>query len=194
MNITWEDRKTRGKIDDEHLSEKPVFSFTYAWFLVNDETAQYVESHDIGVYNKDLPDDHKQEIINFYNNYQPPVVVPHVTTLPEKIESKSLEIKTKAETERNEGFTSSALGTEHEYGSTLEDRINLIGANQSGQPTDYNVKESGQRKRKSHNPAQLNQVLSDGFAKLQTINSKESTLLDQIESATTIEELDLINW
>jgi len=121
-------------------------------------------------------------------------VVNKFDTLEEMKSAKTQSIKRSADVERNAGFNSSALGTVHEYGSTLEDRINLIGANQSNQPTKYNAKENGKRVRKSHNAAQMQQVLADGFAAIQTINYKESSLLDAINAAATIEELDAIVW
>ena len=111
-----------------------------------------------------------------------------------KAEEKREQIQKAAEAERNAGFTSDALGTVHEYGSTLEDRINLIGASQAGQPTKYNAKENGQRVRKQHTPAQMNQVLADGFIAMQAIKDKEDLLLNQIDATTTVEELDAIVW
>lgn len=109
-------------------------------------------------------------------------------------QNKASEIRSAAEVERDNGFTSSALGTAHVYGSTLEDRINLIGAAQAGQPTKYNATENGQRVRKQHTPAQMQTVLADGFATIQTINDKESGLLDQIDAVTTRAELNLVVW
>lgn len=73
MNITWEDRKNRGTIDGASLPEKPVFSFEYAWFLVTDETAQYVESHELGVYNQDMTAEMRQEVVEYYNAWAAPI-------------------------------------------------------------------------------------------------------------------------
>ena len=115
-------------------------------------------------------------------------------TLEDMKSAKSESIKRSANTERNSGFTSDALGTTHEYGSTLEDRINLIGANKSNRPTKYNAKENGQKVRKQHTVQQMNQVLADGFTAIQIINDKEGLLLTQIDAATTVEELDAIVW
>jgi len=67
MEITWEDRKGFGRIDSQLIKDKPVLSFDYAWFLITDDTAQYVESHDPGVWNKDLSTDQRQEIVAYYN-------------------------------------------------------------------------------------------------------------------------------
>jgi hypothetical protein len=73
MNITWEDRKNGGSIDDYSLTEKPQLSFNYAWLLVTDETAQYVESHNIGHWNKDMSTEQRQEVVDFYRNWRPQV-------------------------------------------------------------------------------------------------------------------------
>lgn len=85
MNITWEDRKNGGFINDHRITEKPVFSFEYAWFLVNDETAQYVESHEYGVWNKDMTPEQRQEVIEFYNGWEPPAVEQPPELTPEEL-------------------------------------------------------------------------------------------------------------
>lgn len=71
MIITWEDRKSLGKIDNNVLEKKPNFSFEYAWFLVNDNIAQYVESHEPGKWNKDMTETQLQEVLNFYATWAP---------------------------------------------------------------------------------------------------------------------------
>jgi hypothetical protein len=86
MNITWEDRKGRGKIDDQPLTVKPVFSFDYAWIQVNDQSAQYVENHDEGVYNKDLTEAEVSEILAFYADYVFDGLKPEFDSNIEKIE------------------------------------------------------------------------------------------------------------
>lgn len=67
MLITWEDRKGCGFIDGKRFTEKPVFSFDYAWFKVTGDYAQYVESHEFGYWNKDLSLDHRNEIVDYYD-------------------------------------------------------------------------------------------------------------------------------
>ena len=76
MKITWEDRRNRGMIDEVALRNKPEFSFTYAWFLVSDEIAQYVVSHDSEYSNQDMTPEQRQEVIDFYIGWTPPVAVP----------------------------------------------------------------------------------------------------------------------
>jgi|FLOH01.1.fsa_nt_gi hypothetical protein len=68
MTITWEDRKNKGNIDDIDIFFKPRFSFEYTWFLVNDKgIGQYAET--LTDANKDLPDEYKIEILEYYNDY-----------------------------------------------------------------------------------------------------------------------------
>ena len=69
MKITWEDRKNIGLVDDEILIVKPEFSFDYAWFLVTNETAQFVATHKEGIYNEDMSEEMRVEVLDFYNNY-----------------------------------------------------------------------------------------------------------------------------
>lgn len=83
MYITWEDRKNYGTIDNNSLTTKPDLGFTYAWFLVNDHTAQYVESHDEGYFNENMSDEQKQAVLDFYNAWTPPVIEPYVPTVEE---------------------------------------------------------------------------------------------------------------
>lgn len=73
MKITWEDRKNYGTIDNKPLQSKPVFSFEYAWFLVTDSTAQFVETHEEGFYNQDMAPEQKQEVLHWYAAWTPPV-------------------------------------------------------------------------------------------------------------------------
>ena len=69
MHIIWEDRKGRGSIDGAPLNQKPVFSFAYAWLNVDDNGAQYVESHEPDVWNKELPASYLVQIQAFYSAY-----------------------------------------------------------------------------------------------------------------------------
>lgn len=93
MIITWEDRKNIGQIDGIYFTTKPTLSFDCAWFLVTDDTAQYVPTHEDGVWNRDLDAAQKQEILAFYGAY-----VREATTLPtydattHKIEENGTEV------------------------------------------------------------------------------------------------------
>lgn len=88
MYFTWEDRKNRGKVGDLTIVEKPTFSFDYAWILLTDETAQFVESHEKGVYNKYMTDEMASEVSAFVESYQPPVITSDTPTDDEMRERK----------------------------------------------------------------------------------------------------------
>lgn len=80
MFFTWEDRRKRGKVGELTILEKPNFSFEYAWILLNDSTAQFVESHNPNVYNKEMTEEQIEEVASFVNNYVPPSpVIPEPT-------------------------------------------------------------------------------------------------------------------
>lgn len=71
MKITWNDAKGRGYIDHNALAVRPVFSFEYAWFLVTDETAQYVVSSGAEHSNQQMTREQRQEVIEYYKNWEP---------------------------------------------------------------------------------------------------------------------------
>lgn len=83
MYITWEDRKNYGVIDNNALTIKPELGFTYAWFLANDHTAQYVESHEEGYFNESMSVEQKQAVMDFYNAWEAPIIEPYVPTVEE---------------------------------------------------------------------------------------------------------------
>ena len=85
MRITYEDRLNIGSIDSEILAIKPEFTFEYAWFLVTNASAEYVESHDLGVYNKLMTEDMVTEVIEYYNNYTFKGEIPPYNPLTEGI-------------------------------------------------------------------------------------------------------------
>lgn len=135
MYITWEDRRGRGKIDDLTIKEKPSFSFEYAWFLVTDETAQYVESHTYGYWNKDMTEEQRSEVISFYNAWEPEVVAPPPPPDIVKdadILSNEIQIaKQTVDTYRNERFSEGVdfdfAGTPDKIQVRGEDRANILG-------------------------------------------------------------------
>ena len=97
MFITWEDRKNSGRLDIHRLTTKPEFSFEYAWFLVNGETAQYVESHEYGYWNTDMTDEQRAEVVAWYDAFEVPAPIPYEPTAEELLErakvSKEREIR-----------------------------------------------------------------------------------------------------
>lgn len=92
MKITWEDRKQSGFIDGHMIFLKPDLSFQYAWFLVDDHTAQYVESHEYGYWNKPMADAQQKEVVAYYQNWSIPEEAPESLTLEEAKAQKRLEI------------------------------------------------------------------------------------------------------
>lgn len=97
-----------------------------------------------------------------------------------------------------EGFLSSALGTSHRYDSEIEDQINLIGATiaaGSGTTISYNCyDDNGTKLWHVHTPAQMLQVYVDGLMFKSIQLNKASTLKNLIDAATTIEEVETIEW
>ena len=86
MKITYEDRKEIGSIDGLALGDKPTFSFAYAWFLVTDNTAQYVATHEPGTYNEDMTIEMRDEVIEFYKNYvREPLALPEYDVNTQKL-------------------------------------------------------------------------------------------------------------
>ncbi len=87
MKITWEDRKNRGTVDKQSIRTKPTFSFEYAWFNVTDDTAEYVESHEYGNWNKDMTAEQKAEVVDYYTNIFPRTIVrPTLTNIEKAVE------------------------------------------------------------------------------------------------------------
>lgn len=103
------------------------------------------------------------------------------------------------------GFTSSAIGVEMLYDSEEVDQLNLIGATTDtspdiNEPTGYsllyacrnmitNIKEY-----RLHTHSQLRQVMRDGVEfKLQQLQ-KFHILRMAVEMASSIEEIDSVNW
>ena len=93
------------------------------------------------------------------------------------------------------GFQSSALGAAHTYpsDSTTQgnvDRIAISGAGGSVWCGDSsNIWSFAQ-----HTAAQVSQVQKDMVAFIQTQQTKYSTLVAQITAATTVEQVEAVNW
>ena len=93
MIITWEDRKNIGQIDGIYFTAKPTLSFECAWFLVTDDTAQYVPTHEDGVWNRDLNTVQKQEILAFYGAYvREATILPTYDTSTHKLVENGTEV------------------------------------------------------------------------------------------------------
>jgi hypothetical protein len=96
------------------------------------------------------------------------------------------------------GFTSSALGQEYHYPFDGEAQANLTGALAllNADPTlttvEFKVLETG--KLVDHTRDQFLQVCKDAFAFKNSMIKKYHDLKDQVEAATTIEEVNAIVW
>lgn len=113
--------------------------------------------------------------------------------------SKIGEINTACEKEIVAGFKSDALGTSHNYQSEQIDQLNLIGVVTAGQD-DYfkcGVEDADGNvvwNYEMHTIAQLQKVLQDGKAIAQGLLQKANTLKAQVANATTIDEVNAIQW
>lgn len=109
--------------------------------------------------------------------------------------NKIMALSQACETEIVSGFMSNALGAPHTYQSDRDDQLNLIGMVASGTDDYFKCFDFATSwGYKLHTASQLLQVLNDGkntkLIKLQKFN----TLKEQVLSATTKEEIDLIVW
>lgn len=98
------------------------------------------------------------------------------------------------------GFTSSALGTAHNYPSSHTDQRNLqsvVSASQ-GQPSSWGAPlwcaASGLWAFTSHTAAQVQQVNADWVAFRVAAQQKYANLVDQINAATSVAAVKAIGW
>jgi len=91
MYITWEDRKAKGTVENQDIAIKPVFSFDYAWFLIDENSTQFVETHTEGVWNKDLSEDQVSEVMAFYSAFVFTGIQPEFDELTEKLVEQGTE-------------------------------------------------------------------------------------------------------
>ena len=97
------------------------------------------------------------------------------------------------------GFPSSALGSAHWYDSDIHDQINILGATlaaNSGQNVPYKClnEASGEKTFVVHTPQQMMQVFGDGVTYKLTQLQKCALLQSQVAAATSIEDVNNINW
>jgi hypothetical protein len=84
MYFEWEDRKGHGIFKGYQESpgimfiKKPDLGFTYAWVLLTDTTAQFVESHEEGFENKEMSQQQIDAILAYIENGEvhPPTLEP----------------------------------------------------------------------------------------------------------------------
>lgn len=101
------------------------------------------------------------------------------------------------------GFSSSALGSEYSYPSSLADQANLTAVITAsmipGQPAGttylFWCKDStGKEAFVPHTPAQIQKVGLDGMASIMAAKQKQEQLAQQIAAANTIEAVQAIVW
>jgi hypothetical protein len=93
-------------------------------------------------------------------------------------------------------FISSAMGTEHIYVFDYEAQMNFAGAKQAFQDNiitsvDWNTRDAGVI---AHNATQFNQLWLDGFTHKMTNINKFRNLKEQVNTVTTKDQVDQINW
>lgn len=123
--------------------------------------------------------------------------------LEKEKKKKLLNINTLCEVAIVGGFTSSALGEEYFYYSTLEEQTTLNSLINLGFDNNFKaqkislvegveVKEG--RKQYPHTLAQLRQILIDGATHIKAQIDKKDLLEIQITNATTAEQVEAISW
>ena len=114
---------------------------------------------------------------------------------------KSQELNTNCDATICGGFTSTALGTEHYYQSGRDDQLNLLGLKIAGVDANWKtgtIQADGitilWELNTPHTASQIQQVFSDGVTFKMTQLEKCDTLKKQVDSATTVAEVEAIVW
>lgn len=143
---------------------------------------------------------------NFYDEVTNSFIVKDLRTLEEMKKSKLTTINIACEKAIISGFKSSSLQAEYLYQSDRDDQLNLMGLVANGIDNFLKcglvtiVLENSIEKEvitwdyKLHTIAQLKQVLADAAKYKLDLLTKANTLKIQVQNATTVNELDEINW
>ena len=143
---------------------------------------------------------------NFYDKDTKTFILKDLRTLEEMKKSKLTTINIACETAIISGFKSSSLQAEYLYQSDRDDQLNLMGLVANGIDNFLKcglatiVLENSIEKEVItwdyilHTIAQLKQVLADGAKYKLDLLTKANTLKIQVQNATTVNELDGINW
>ncbi|MDY0320426.1 MAG: hypothetical protein RBR23_01710 [Arcobacteraceae bacterium] len=133
---------------------------------------------------------------NAYDKVTKTFIIKDFRTVEELKASKTNTINISCKQAIESGFISAALGTEHKYESEEIDQLNLIGAVSSGVSQPIKCSEDGGETwgYKVHTNTQLKTVLKDGAKIKAEYLQKASVLKEQIKNATSLEELEPINW
>jgi hypothetical protein len=202
MFITWEDRKNSGRLDTHRLTTKPAFSFEYAWFVVNDETAQYVESHEYGYWNTDMTDEQRAEVVAWYDAFEVPAAVvqqaePIELTAEELLEraksEKEFEIRDQSYTEELQSVADADGNVwvgGYESASRLGLKVLLAEQNEETAVTLFT---------EAKLPVELTIDEAKSVVKLvsdtyEALFAKRNALLVMLSNAATLEEVEAISW
>lgn len=128
---------------------------------------------------------------------EPPAEALNAPPPPTLTEQKTSQIdaaRALAKTHITAGFISNALGTDHTYPSNAEYQLNTIGAAQAGGDRRFLCADSnGDWQRRLHTAAQLQQVCSDGAARMTAIFDAMDVIVAAIETAADQAALDAID-
>lgn len=134
MYFYWEDRYGHGEVNGTTITEKPQFSFEFAYILHREGISEFVETHSEGVWNKPLSQEQVAEIESFISNFQPPVpvepppdIVQDVDILSNKIQIAKQTVNTYRDERFSEGVDFDFAGTPDKIQVRGEDRANILG-------------------------------------------------------------------
>ena len=207
MKIQYSTFKNTGKIDNYPLTEKPVFSFNYEFLLVNSEVAIYApkeranypdlvdipEEVMVAEYvNRDLTSEQLAEVQVFYDTWTPPVTPePTAEELFTQAKSNKLnELKTK----RDEIIFSPYNNVQVDTARSREDVQGAVTMWEAlGNPASINWTMADNTEQPM-TKADLEAVIA-GYAQRKFATfAQYQQLKAQVESATTMEELEVIQW
>lgn len=109
---------------------------------------------------------------------------------------KILELENAYEDTVHTAFPSSATGTERWYPSDLEGQVNLLGAKvaNTNMPYRCGTTKNGPLSFIEHTAPQLNQAFFDGVTVKLNAIANRATKLAAVEAATTVAEVNAIQW
>lgn len=108
--------------------------------------------------------------------------------------AKHIELAAACQSQILSGFTSAGLGSSQSYGSQPTDQSNINTAAAAGGGSLWCADNTGAWSFVAHTAAQAAQVQKDMLAHIQATQSHYASLYAQAKAATTVAEVQLINW
>lgn len=108
------------------------------------------------------------------------------------VDVKTVQITNQAQSKLADGFMSVATGGQLIYSLSAEDVQDLSNLIDVGVAANYRA--GDQQRFKAHTLNELKQVKSDGVKAKFDIYEKRELLIDAINAATTVEEIEAISW